>query len=82
MSARHKGKLKMRIKILEERLQSVCKNFGDNIIDDVAKTNRSEVANSKRPHLFRNKGYEGMILLFEEIVFLKKNPIYCLKHLL
>ena len=54
--------------------KSISKNFRDDLVDDIAKANRSKLMNHGSTQLFGNKGYESMILILKRPIIPKKIP--------
>lgn len=61
ISSRNKGHLKRGNKVRKQRLESVCNNFRNNFISNIAKTNRPKLINMSSFLGFGNQGNEGVV---------------------
>jgi hypothetical protein len=59
---------------MKETFQAVSQNLRDNFIDDVVEADWTEVGDRERPQLLGNQSYEGVILLFQKMIFFKEIP--------
>jgi hypothetical protein len=59
---------------LKGRLEPVRKNFGNDLIRDIAKTDRFEMVHRMWSTLLWNQGDKGMVLHFSQILMKKEVP--------
>jgi hypothetical protein len=63
-----------RDKLVKQAFEPISQNLRDNLIDDVAKTDRTEMLHRRSPYLFKNKSNERMIMLLLKVVVSKEIP--------
>jgi hypothetical protein len=72
MAIRNKSRLKMRYNVKEKRLEPVGKQLGDNLVDNIAETNRKKMLNRGSTQLFWDQSCERVVLFSEKVIVLEK----------
>jgi hypothetical protein len=62
MMARNKSCLERRNDIRQKRLEPIGQQLGNNLINNITKTNRTIMMNNRSSNFFRNKSYKSMVL--------------------
>jgi hypothetical protein len=52
-----------RNKAMKKTFEPVCQEFGDNFVNDIAKTSRAELMDRRSPWHFRDENNESMVVL-------------------
>jgi hypothetical protein len=55
-------------------LEPVSQNLGDNLIDDIAKTDGYEMIDCERTQLFGYKSNESMVVFLQKMILIKEIP--------
>jgi hypothetical protein len=61
---------------MELSFEPICQDFQDNLVNDIAQPNGSELMHKRNTQLLWNKSNKSMILLFKKPIISKKNPKY------
>jgi hypothetical protein len=72
MAIRNESCLKRRYNVKEKRLEPVGKQLGDNLVDNIAETNRKKMLNRGSTQLFWDQSCERVVLFSEKVIVLEK----------
>jgi hypothetical protein len=58
--------------MMQKKFETVGQDFGDDLVNDVAKANWSKMVDNRRTQLFGNKSNEGVVLFLKKMIFQEK----------
>jgi hypothetical protein len=77
----HKSRLERKENFGQDKFQPISQDFSNELVNNVAKTNRPKLVHNMGTTLFRDKGNVGVILFFQKMVIPEKIP-NALQHVL
>jgi hypothetical protein len=49
---------------MQKAFESICQEFGNDLVNNIAETDRMEMMNHRRTHLLGDEGNESVMVLF------------------
>ena len=80
MSSKNKDRLGITNAVVQNTLESVCKYFRNDFIDNIVQANRSKFFECSRGVNFRSKAYQGLIDRFKKTTRMKE-ILHCINNI-